>query len=351
MPTLDRKVLLAGRYAQVFGEPLRVQLGSDWHFDAWEARDGVEALIARASQAEVIIGSSEWARDKGGSRAKASFEAARNLRLVIIPFSGMDWLQPSWVPPECAVCNINSGIDPIAEYVMCAMLNHEIRLQEMDAELRQSRWTYGGGTVMGRPHGELQGKTVGLVGFGRIGQRVAQLCSAFRMKAVAVSRTPSKSSDLVWWRSMDGLSELLALSDYVLLTVPGGDETVDLIGEPEISRMKSTAVLINVARGSVVNEEALYSALRGQRIGGAVIDTWYTYPTQEHPIGAPSRLPFAALKNVVMTPHAAGWTDALETRRIAAVLDQVRCYLDGQLIEDVVFDTRRSAVLSPPNPD
>jgi phosphoglycerate dehydrogenase-like enzyme len=332
--------LFAGRYAQSYSVPLRRILGEDWAFDSWETADGPAALIERATRAEIIIGSSEWAREHGGNRAKASFESARKLRLVIIAFSGMDWLEPSWLPMQCVICNLNSGIDPIAEYVICAMLNNEVDLHKMDAELREQRWTWGGGTVMGRKHGELQGKTIGLVGFGRIAKRVAELARSFRMHAVAVSRTPSSSPDVAWWRTMDSLGELLESSDYVLLTVPGGRETDRLIGAAELARMKTSAVLINVARGSVVDEEALYDSLRERRIGGAVIDTWYNYPTQEHPYGAPSRFDFSSLDNVVMTPHAAGWTDALETRRVQTVVAQVRSYLSGNPISDIVLDKR-----------
>lgn len=339
---LNRFVLLAGRYAQVFHEPLQTLLGSAWRFDVWETADGQTQLEKLAARAEIIVGSSEWAREQGGARAMASFKAATDLRLVIVPFSGMDWLDPAWLPRHCVVCNLNSGTDPIAEYVVCAMLNHEIRLQEMDAELRRERWTWGGGSVMGRQHGELQGKTLGLVGFGRIAKRIAELARSFRMTSVAVSRTPTSAADLAWWRTMDSLDDLLASSDYVVITVPGGRSTEDLIDAASLARMKSSAVLINVARGSVVNEKALYEALYHRRIGGAVIDTWYQYPEQTNPHGAPSRFDFAALDNVLMTPHAAGWTDRLESRRKAAVVAQVQAYLAGTDIADVVFDTGTS---------
>lgn len=340
MPTLNRSILFAGRYAQIYLEPLRKLLTPGWAFETWETADGLDMLKERAARAEIIVGSSEWAREHAGVRAEASFESARNLRLVIIPFSGMDWFNPKWLPQQCVISNLNSGIDPIAEYVLCAMLNHEVPLHEMDAELRQQRWTWGGGTVMGRKHGELQGKTIGLIGFGRIAQRVAELAHAFRMRAIAVSRTPSCSPHLDWWQSMTGLGLLLESSDYVLLTVPGGPATEGLIGAKQLARMKKSALLINVARGSVVDEEALYEVLRERRIGGAVIDTWYRYATQEHPFGAPGQFDFASLDNIVMTPHAAGWTDALETRRVQAVLAQVSAYLSERPLSDVVLDKR-----------
>lgn len=338
-----RTLLLAGQYSQIFKEPLLAALGSDWVVQSWEPADGMAPLLRQAAVAEILIGSAEWAREGQGACVAASFESSRHLGLTIIPFSGVDWLPAGLVPAGSVVCNVNNGGDPIAEYVMGAMLNMEIPFRDMDAELRAHRWTWGGGSVMGRQHGELQGKTIGLVGYGRIGQRVAELAAAFRMQAVAVSRSPASASTLRWWRGMDALHQLLSDSDYVLLCVPGGDNTLDLIGAKELACMKPGAVLINVARGPVVNEQALYDALKARRIRGAIVDTWYAYPTPSSPVGAPSRLPFEALDNLVMTPHAAGWTDLLETRRIDTVVSNVQRYVRGEALRDVVVDKRAPA--------
>ena len=335
-----RTLLLTGQYSQVFKEPLLAVLGSDWMAQSWQPEDGMDNLQRKAAAAEILIGSAEWAREGQGACVEATFASSRHLGLTIIPFSGVDWLPADRVPAGSVVCNVNNGGDPIAEYVVGAMLNMEIPFRAMDAELRKHRWTWGGGSVMGRKHGELQGKTIGLVGYGRIGQRVAELAAAFRMQAVAVSRSAGSSDKLRWWRSMDALHQLLSESDYVLLCVPGGDETLDLIGAGELACMKSSAVLINVARGPVVNEQALYEALQEHRIRGAIVDTWYAYPTPSSPVGAPSRLAFETLDNLVMTPHAAGWTDALEARRIETVVGNVGRYLRGEALLDVVVDKR-----------
>lgn len=346
MTAESRTLLFAGQYSQIFKEPLLETLGSGWRIESWQAEEGLDALKKKAALAEILIGSAEWAREGAGACVQATFDSSCCLGLAIVPFSGVDWLLPEWVPAGTVVCNVSNGGDPIAEYVMGAMLNMEIPFQEMDAELREHRWTWGGSSVLGRKHGELQGKTIGMVGYGRIGQRVAELASAFRMRAIAVSRSPGGSQSLSWWRGMDALPELLAESDYVLLCVPGGAATVDLIGAKELDSMKSSAVLINVARGTVVNEQALYAALKANSIRGAIVDTWYMYPTQSSSVGAPGHLAFEALDNLVMTPHAAGWTDALETRRIETVVKSVRCYLREETLLDVVVDKRASACLS-----
>lgn len=338
-----RTVLLAGQYSLVFKEPLLAALGCGWVAQTWLPEDGMENLQRKAAVAEILIGSAQWAREGHGACVEATFESSRRLGLTIIPFSGVDWLPADTVPAGSVVCNVNNGSDPIAEYVMGAMLNMEIPFRDMDAELREHRWTWGGGSVMGRKHGELQGKTIGLVGYGKIGQRVAELAAAFRMQAIAVSRSAARSDKLCWWRGMDALHQLLRESDYVLLCVPGGEKTRDLIGASELACMKPGAVLINVARGPVVNESALYEALKERRIGAAIVDTWYAYPAPSAQVGAPSSLPFETLDNLVMTPHAAGWTAALETRRIETVVSNVGRYLRGEVLQDIVIDKRAEA--------
>jgi phosphoglycerate dehydrogenase-like enzyme len=338
-----RTLLLAGRYSQVFKEPLLACLGPGWVAESWCAEEGTEGLTRKAAVAEILIGSAEWARHAQGLGVEATFAASRRLGLTILPFSGVDWLRSEWVPANSVVCNVSNGSDPIAEYVMGAILNAEIPFREMDAELRQHRWTWGGGSVVGRRHGELQGKTIGLVGYGRIGQRVAQLATAFRMQTIAVSRSPGVSRELHWWRGMEALPTLLAQSDYVLLCVPGGAETLNLIDKDELSRMKSNAILINVARGPVVNEASLFAALQRREIRGAIVDTWYTYPPPSSMVGAPGSLAFETLDNLVMTPHAAGWTDALETRRVETVVRNVHSYLHREALTDVVIDKRSAA--------
>ena len=106
-------------------------------------------------------------------------------------------------------------------------------------------------------------------------------------------------------------------------TDPLTEATRGLIGPAELARMKPDAVLINVARGPIVDEQALFDALREERIGGAVLDTWYRYPSPDDPAVRPASLPFHELANVVMTPHCSGWTDGLMPRRFGVIGDNL----------------------------
>jgi phosphoglycerate dehydrogenase-like enzyme len=136
---------------------------------------------------------------------------------------------------------------------------------------------------------------------------------------------------------MDGIDDLLPQCDFVLIACPLTAETRGLIDARRLRLMRPQAVLVNVARAAIVDEEALFQALSSRSIAGAVLDVWYAYPTAEEPQAKPSRFPFESLDNVTMTPHASAWTDELIARRwrfIAANLDR---FARGEALQNVVI--------------
>lgn len=155
---------------------------------------------------------------------------------------------------------------------------------------------------------ELSGKTLGLVGFGTIGQEVARLCLALGMRVLFFDPFVP-SSPLPGVEKVESLSDLLRQSDFVSLHVPLNEATRHLIGRDELRLMKPTAFLVNVARGAVVDEEALLEALQEGWIRGAALDVF----SEEPP---PKNHPFFSLPNVILTPHVAGLTRE-STERVA----------------------------------
>jgi phosphoglycerate dehydrogenase-like enzyme len=113
-----------------------------------------------------------------------------------------------------------------------------------------------------------------------------------------------------------------------------------MIGRAELERAKDSAILVNVARGPVVDEAALYEALKTRRIRGAFIDVWYTYPGQDNPAPLPSQFPFHELDNVIMTPHCAGRTREGDIRRWKTVGENLRRWRQGEPLMNVVMDNR-----------
>lgn len=289
-------------------------LETSWTIDVADHRDKKE-LELKLADADAMI-SMNWPKD---------MPSAPKLKLLHLPGAGTDDIAFDAVPAQAAVCNVFEHEIGIAEYVLSAMLQWVIGIPRMDAALRRGEWY--GSHLSGPRHGELYGQTVGIVGYGRIGREVAARASAFGMHVLACSRTQRADDGLVERvESMEKLDALLEKSDFVLLALPLDSSTAGLFGRERIAKMKPTALLINVARGALIDEKALYEACRDRRIGGAAIDTWYRYPTQGTGRGDPSSLPFRELDNVIMTPHGSGWTEGLLPRRcrlIAQNLDRL----------------------------
>ena len=259
--------------------------------------------------------------------------AAVRCRLLQVSAIGVDGIAFDELPVETTVCNVGEHEIPVAEYVMLSILEHEIGLGRAAAQFSSSTWAKNS-----RPlHGEAAGKTIGLVGFGRIGRAVARRAHGFGMRVIAVNRSGQPSQDADELRSYRELNWLLEESDYLVLACPLTEETRGLIGDAELRRMKPTALLVNVARGNVTVEKDLYTALLERRIAGAVIDTWYRYPTAEEPEARPSLFAFEALENVRCTPHTSGWTNALMERRYKAIADNLARFNRGEPLSNVVW--------------
>ena len=266
---------------------------------------------------------------------RADMPPAPKLRLLHLPGAGTDDIAFEAVPPQTTVCNVFEHEIGIAEYVLAAMLQQVVGIPRMDAALRRNDWY--GSHLCGPRHGELYGQSLAIVGYGRIGREVAARARPFGLKLLACSRTPRPGDGLVGQVApMSDLDSLLAQADFVLLALPLDGSTAGLIGQARLSLMKPTAVIINVARGALIAERALYEACRDRRIGGAVIDTWYRYPASGETRGAPSDLPFHELDNVIMTPHGSGWTEGLLPRRCRLIAHNLDCVARGEPLQNVV---------------
>lgn len=260
------------------------------------------------------------------------------LDLLQLIGAGYDGIRFDRVPERAAVCNVYEHEIGISEYLLLAMLEWEIRLGAQNAALHQGRWV--DGFALDRPpHGELYGRTVGLVGYGRIARETARRLRAFGVTVMARTRSPERCDELVDDAGdMSDLVTLLAASDYVVLTTPLTAVTRGLVDDAFLAAMRSDAVLINVARGAVVDEGALWRALTDKRIGGAVIDTWYRYPSRadsDTPV-YPGNKPFHELDNVVMTPHSSGWSRGLLDRRWRVMAQNLDALLAGEPLVNVL---------------
>jgi phosphoglycerate dehydrogenase-like enzyme len=270
-----------------------------------------------------------------GIKLDASMPAPRQLRLYQAPAAGTDAIDLSLLPAASALCNCHGHEDAIAEYVFAALLARHVPLVQADADLRRGQWTY----FAGRPKAlrtELGSQTIGLLGFGHIAKAIALRAKAFGMRVHAANRSAIKSEHVDHAFTLSELHAFLAEVDVVVVTLPLTRETQGLVDAAAISAMRPSAWLVNVGRGPVIAEQALYDALRSKRLGGAVIDTWYQYPTPDRPECAPSKLDFAALANVVMTPHMSGWTSGTVLRRQQTMADNIARLATGRPLQNVL---------------
>ena len=314
------KIVLKGIHAAANEAVLRRKLALAADIVACDGSEPAGALAEALAEADVAV-AMNWC---------APLPPVPRLKLLQLPGAGTDGIDPALVPAGAALCNVYGHEIGISEYVMLAMLEWQIRLGDMNAAFKAGSWRHSL-IRMGPTHGEVAARTVGVVGYGHIGRAVAARAKAFGMRVVAVTRTPpGDDAALDAAYPAERLADALGECDFVVLACPLTEHTRGLIDSAALAAMKPEAVLINVARGQVVDEDALYRALRDRSIGGAVLDVWYSYPNADGPDVAPSRQPFHELDNVIMTPHASGWTEGLIERRWTVIADNIGRLADGR---------------------
>lgn len=223
--------------------------------------------------------------------------AATNLKWIQATSAGVEHYDFDQFRDMGVALTTASGIhaQPIAEQILGYMLVFERRLHRGMRQQAENRWENFRG-------GELAGKTLGIIGTGAIGKRTADLANAFDITVIGTRNNPTTVPDGVSEIfGPDDVHTVFGRSDYVVLACPLTDETHHLIGIKELSSMKSSAVLINVARGAIVNESHLITALQNGDIRGAALDV-----TEIEPL--PQTSPLWSLSNVLVTPHMAGST-------------------------------------------
>jgi len=262
--------------------------------------------------------------------------AAGRLRLIHAPGAGTNSIDFDVVPAHVAVCNVFGHEVSIAEHVMMMILALNADLLNMDARFRRADWS---DRKTRPPRHEIRGRTLAVIGLGHIGAEVCRLGAAFGMRVLGVTRAPSAQRQaalgLAGMAGLDRLREVLAEADAVVVALPLEAGTAGIIGARELAAMKPTATLVNVARGELIDEAALYAALRDGRIAGAAIDVWYRYPESAESV-RPASHPFHELANVIMTPHIAGWTVETFRHRWAAIDENLRRLGTGEPLLNVV---------------
>src|SRR3954452_8711483 len=262
---------------------------------------------------------------------RATYPPVPRLKLVQAVATGVDLFDLASLPKGVAVCNAYGHETAIAEYVVMTWLALHHRLFQIEGEFREGGSWRTSWVESGVPHGEVRNTTLGIVGFGRVGREVARRAAPFGARILAANRTPREADpgvERIW--PLAELDRMLPECDTVALCTALGPETTGLIDAQRLALMKPDAFLINIARGPVIDEDALYQALRNGKLGGAAIDVWWQYPTEAEPNRRRPPHPFHELPNVIVTPHNSGWTGGMVRRRWDEVAENIRRFARGE---------------------
>ncbi len=272
------------------------------------------ALVREAENADIVI--------VRAPLPAALFANAPKLRAAIRHGAGLDMI-PVDAATQAGVLVANvPGVNArsVAEHVIFTTLALLRRFRSVDADLRAQGW------LAGREHSyfanELAGRTMGIIGMGNIGRAVFSIaCNGFGVEVIANSRNPKSLPEGARFATVD---QLVEQSDIVVLCCPLTPETTGLMSRERIGRMKPGALLINVSRGPVVDDDALIEALSDGTIGGAALDVFSTQPL-------PPDHPYFSFPNVIVTPHLAGITEeSMERMGTGAAAEAIRV-LGGKL--------------------
>ena len=284
-------------------------------FEAYPKDTDPKVQLRRAADADVVMLANMPLTGEVISGCK-------NLKFIDVAFTGVDHVDLAAAKAKNVVVSNAAGYSTqaVAELSLCMMLSLLRNVPQVGERCRA------GGTKDGLVGSELRGKTVGIVGAGAIGRRVAALCKAFGCTVLAFSR--SAVSDPSIDRQVS-LPELLAQSDIVSLHCPLTEETRGMIGKEQLEQMKDSAILINTARGDVADQEALACALREGQIAGAACDVF----DKEPPL--PADHPLLHTPNTIVTPHIAFASVESMEQRAEIVFENLYSWLDGKQLNAV----------------
>jgi phosphoglycerate dehydrogenase-like enzyme len=278
---------------------------------------GTPAFYEAAADAEFYMG---LARQMGGE----FFRSAPKLKLVQLLSAGYDRVDVEAARKAKVPVANNGGANAIAvaEHTLMLILAVLKRVVKFHNDIVAGKWRVGG--PADTPVYELSGRTLGIIGLGNIGKKVARRAAAFDARVVYydITRLPEHQEDALGVRFVL-FTELLRTADIVSLHVPLDDSTRNLIGASELAMMKRSAVIVNTCRGPVIDEHALYAALKDHRIAGAGLDVMVDEPPKpDHP--------FFTLPNVTLTPHSAGPTTENWTARFRNGFDNIQRVAAGR---------------------
>lgn len=310
---LDDYMKIAGSLADWTSLPDHVH--TDFFYE--KLPEGTDARAAALADYDVLVLTRERTplpKELLERLPKLKFIASPEMHNRVIDF---DYCREKGIP----VCGTTPRPSPTFELTWALILALAKNVTIDDRAMREGKWQ----TVVGT---EIRNKTLGVIGLGRIGSEVAKVGNAFGMNVIAWSENMTAERAEECGATLVSKDDLFRQSDYVAVLVIQSDRTIGLVGAHEIGLMKPDAYLVNPARGPIVDEAALVDALQNSRIAGAGLDVY-----DEEPL--PVDHPFRGLPNTVLMPHVAGFTREHYAHWYNGMLEDVRSWIDGEVINEI----------------
>ncbi len=266
-------------------------------------------------------------------------KASTELKAVINPWAGVSEKTRDALKefPNITLHNLHHNNFNTAELGFALLLSAAKFIIPMDRALRENDWS----PRYDEPQAILlRGKKALILGYGEIGKALAEYCLGFGMYVMAtknhINETQENSHILVY--PSNQLNDLLPSAEILLIALPLTDKTEDLISHEEINQMPKGGIIVNIGRGPIVNQEALYKALKNGHLKAAASDVWYNYPKskEERLNTPPADHPFGTLDNFVLSPHRGGLVEGVEQQRIHAIANLLNAANRGEPIPDQV---------------
>ncbi len=279
-----------------------------------------------------------------GRATQDQLDTCPNLRWVVVPFAGVPAATIELVRryPRISLHNLHHNAPHTAEAALALLFAAAKQIVPMDEALRRNDW---------RPRytpewaSLLEGRTAVILGYGEVGRRIGQVLQALEMKVIGVRRRPSGPDEF----GTEELDRLLPAAEVLIIAVPLSKETEGMIGPKQFALMPGGAILVNVARAQIVDEQSLFEALKSGKLHSAGLDVWYRYPQEKAgdvpgyfvvPESAantpPSDYPFGELPNVVMSPHRGGATAGTEEYRMRHLAHLIEAAANGKPVPNKV---------------
>lgn len=271
-----------------------------------------------------------------GRPTQEQLQAFPELQALIVPWTGIppETLELIRDFPQLTLHNLRHNAAPTAEMAVALLLAAAKRILHFDQRLRENDWTpryQTPETLL------LAGKNALILGWGEVGQRIGAALEGLGLGVSYIRRSPTAEQEGIVY-PISALESLLPEADFLVLALPLTEETEGLIGERQLRLMPSTAVLVNIARGRIIQEAALYRALKEKWIFGAGLDVWFNYPAsqEERSNTQPGEFAWGELDNLVLSPHRGALVRETERLRMAGLAEMLNQAALGQPLPNLV---------------